>query len=560
MRKFNILLGVMIWGGMAAAQVQDFSPEAFENEVVHFKPLEGYHFELAADQSCESANVVSKEKNEISCQFLKTGTSNLVFNICDDKKTRCKTNALTLTVVNLPKGKKPEPLRPGLVEMKEQIHKQLLSGFVEGNYQELKAKAKEAGKPVFLMISTDWCSSCNQAKEYLIGTKAFEEFSKGLFKAYVDGDSQVSASFEKEVPFQEYPSFILLNSDFQEISRFRQDLTMASLKAWWERVSPYLNSSYSEVRKKVLARLAGDWLQRSKDFLTLQFEKEQKRDLEFVLESALAKRDGDFLQKISTDQVPEFLMSSWLDQRKEDLIAKGMSEEDYKLKVLNASRDSSSFPFYLMDICGSEKNKEICKTETEKLKSRAGEILDAKDQNAAEKLGRLAEEYYAQMKFYESQGDKKKTKNLAKDCAETFEKMISFSSLKTPRFASQGMLACAKEYDLSLVEKVYRKLVEKYPEDPTFLQRYSRFLMSERKNLDQAKVWAKRAMEASYDFNWFGSAWVYVEVLKKMGQKDQAKDVIKNAYARLKLDGDKDSRSQTILQRIRKLEADLRTN
>ena len=91
MRKFNILLGVMIWGGMAAAQVQDFSPEAFENEVVHFKPLEGYHFELAADQSCESANVVSKEKNEISCQFLKTGTSNLVFNICDDKKTRCKT-------------------------------------------------------------------------------------------------------------------------------------------------------------------------------------------------------------------------------------------------------------------------------------------------------------------------------------------------------------------------------------------------------------------------------------------------------------------------------------
>lgn len=546
------LLGFL---NFSQAQVQNFPSEVFQYEIVKFQPQKGYHFELAATQSCSGAEVIERSKGLIQCQMLEVGKSKVQLNICDDKKTFCKPHEFELTVTSAPKGFKSPPLKKGLVEMKEYIHQELLPGFENLMINEAMAKAKKENRPVLVLISTDWCPPCNQSKEYLLSTMEFQEFTKDWLKVYVDGDSSESLGYDEKLSFFEYPSFILVNSDFQEVSRFRQELSFEEFKNWWERAKPYLGNGYEKTKKKVVARKEEGWFQRAQDLLLFTSKKEQKKDLHFVIETAIAKNDSEFLRMTELEDVPDFLREDWLSTRHDDLVPTALSEVDFNLKALEHSGLTPSFVYHLKEVCRLKLPE--CESGQAQLPKRPKLILARTNRSRAENLAALADEYYAQVDFYKGLGRKKESMARARLCVDTFESLAKLSELKFPRYAMQGVLACAKEFDLGRVEKMYLSLIEKYPEDPTFIDRYARFLKNEKKDLKQAKVWVNKALDKSYDYNWFYAASLKVQISQALGEEQNAQDTIKQAFARLSLNANKDSRNQKVLSRFRQLEQSL---
>jgi hypothetical protein len=549
------LVGSLLGGGWSWAQLQDMPKEAFQYEVVDFKPLKGHHFELHATQSCTPAVMVSTEGEKISCQFNQLGPAKVVFSVCDDKKTFCRTNRLEIMVKSPPAGQKGTALQPGLVQMKEELHEELLPHFQSVSVEKAKELGREKGLPLFVMISTDWCPPCNQSKEYLISTPAFEDFSQSFTKIYVDGDSQASMEYDREIPFFEYPSFVLLNSHFQEVSRFVGELAYEEFVSWWSRTAPFLLEGYDSVKKRVLERKQDSWWRGALDFLSLRSDYMKERELHFVIEEAMAVNDKDVLDVMGWNDIPDFLKERWLSSKEDQLVPGLFSKEELLKKEIEFSGLTPQFVDHLKEICTLKLAD--CDSLKKELPQRPQRIMERPDRNRAENLAALADEYYAQMDFYRSFHQKEQSEQAAKKCVETFEEMIPLSHLKHPRYAMQGILVCARAYDVRRVGEVYKKMMKQYPEDPTFILRYSRYLKDDLKDLSQAKVWSEKAMAASYDFNWFYAASLNIQIDQALGLKKQALAVVKEAFSRLQLSENKDSRHQKVLSRFRELERSL---
>lgn len=555
MNKGDFVLALILLAfhfSFAEDLLQAFSPSAFQFEVVSLQAKEGHHFELAANQSCgEKAQILKKDQKQIQCQMVSLGESLAEFSICDDKKTFCKPVEVKFQIAEPPSGAKVSPLQKSLLEMKEMIHSELLPGFESFSLAEAQAKAKEKNAPVFVMISTDWCPPCNQSKEYVLSSPAFMKWSNGWLKIYVDGDSEKSKEYSEALSFSEYPTFILLNTEFEEVSRFREEITFDEFQSWWNRVSPYLETSYDKVKKKVLARRQDQLWQKILDFVFLRSDENKKRDFDFVLEVALAKSDQEFIEQTQFEEVPDFLKISWLSRRHDDLVPEKISEDEYNRRGLELAGLKPSYWSHLGELC---KTKDpLCDSEKEKWPLRSDQIKDRKGKSKTENLLALADEYYAQMYFFKDLNKPQEVKRQARLCVEVFERLSDMSPLKFPRYAMQGLLACGKEYDLNRVEKAYLNLVDQYPGDPTFALRYARFLKEERKNLKQAKVWAMKALDLSYDFNWFYAASLKIQIDEQLKDKSSAVKTLNEAFSRLKLTADAESRDQQVLSRLRQL-------
>jgi hypothetical protein len=211
-----LLLSTHVWAATPDL-LQTFPAEVLRYEVVEFRPQKAHHFSLEAPQNCGGGEMVAREARALKCQFTQPGKASATFNVCDDKKTFCKPVSLALNVLEraAPDSKR---LRANETLNRELKHT-LVPGFETGTPEALKKKAAQAGKPVFMMVSTDWCPPCNEAKEHLLSSQMFHELSAGWTKVYVDGDCLGAADWEKAVPYRYYPSFIFLNSSFQETGR-----------------------------------------------------------------------------------------------------------------------------------------------------------------------------------------------------------------------------------------------------------------------------------------------------------------------------------------------------
>lgn len=549
------ILILLFFGLDVKAQLIEPQKSAFQYEVVEFRPEKDHHFELEAEQSCSQGQVVDKKKELIRCQMLKEGVSKVTLNVCDDKKTFCKPYDVEVQVRQAPQGASKEVLSPNLLEMKEVIHEELLPGFQTVSLTDARQMAKKHDGPVLVMISTDWCPPCNQSKEYVLSTPEFRELSKNWLKLYVDGDSKDSVEYDEALSFSFYPTFILLNSQMEEVSRFYQEFSLKNFKEWADRSLRYSSSNYESVREKVLARKSGNWWQRILDFILFRSNEDLKRDLEFVVEVAIAKSDVEFIQMTTLDETPEFLKSGWLKASKDSLVPSQMSKEEYALKLLEYSRPGTLFAYELIEVCDLKLSQ--CQEEEKNLEDRLKWFEERKEYTEVENLMSIADEYHAQMIFYSQQKNKKERIESAKGCVNSFEELIPHSRLKVPRYAMQGILACAKEYDLSRAKKVYMDLIEKYPEDPTFILRYAKFFKNELKDLKQAKVWAIKALKTSYDFNWYYAASLKIQIDQELKDISAARETLSEAFSRLQLSEDRDSRYQKVLTRLRQIEDSL---
>lgn len=83
------------------------------------------------------------------------------------------------------------------------------------------AKAKGAGKLVFLDCFTQWCGPCKLMSRDVFTTQLVGDFmNAGYVSLKIDMESEYGAPLAKKLQISAYPTFIIFNGDAQEIGRF----------------------------------------------------------------------------------------------------------------------------------------------------------------------------------------------------------------------------------------------------------------------------------------------------------------------------------------------------
>lgn len=98
------------------------------------------------------------------------------------------------------------------------------------NYEEAKAAAKEAGKPVLLEFTgSDWCPPCQMMNREVLSTEAFTDFAGDTLvlikldfprqKEQEEWLSEQNQKLAESYSVQGFPTFILLNVEGEEAAR-----------------------------------------------------------------------------------------------------------------------------------------------------------------------------------------------------------------------------------------------------------------------------------------------------------------------------------------------------
>jgi hypothetical protein len=540
-----------------------YPSEVLRNEIVEFKPIVGHHFSAEAPQSCGNGRLHARTPRAIKCQFTQTGSTQAVLNICDDKQTFCRPTSFTLKVSDKA-GDTPVALTKNQ-SLNKELHRRMVPGFSEGGREEVIKQAATRGQPVFVMVSTDWCPPCNEAKEYLLSSPAFQRATQNWFKIYVDGDSLAAADWEKAVPYRYFPSFVLLNSKMEEVARYTGELRQEEFEAWAKEVSGQVADPIATLRTRVLARWDGSWRQKLRDLfqgMTAEDRLAQETRLaKWALDQDDRELENKFFGGVHGGSQFLALQSRILDyqigelERRES--AEGIdlkSEKTAKFEtLLKATWNLDHWASALAGLC--ELDVSACKAHFDQIGERVQFLRKRPGLTEAERASALGDEYYYLTEAYQTAGDKAAARNFALKCVEHFDALKQKSFLKISRAGQQGMTACLElAGDFAREERTLRELMKAYPSEPTFMNRMARMYRKQKK-YDQALRWIARAEGSAYGYNWFTLQALKTDVLLEMKRQEEARQVVARALAQVVLDGGSGDRNQSLVARLRDLQA-----
>jgi thiol-disulfide isomerase/thioredoxin len=560
------LFGLMANVAAATASLLQAYPTAvLRHEVVSFKAIKAHHFSPEAPQSCGDGSLVENTPTQVKCQFAAAGPVHATFNICDDKKTFCKTVGADLTV----REQSAAEARKLLVknqDLNRAVKHALVPGFAQGTPAAMRAAAAKAGKPVFLMISTDWCPPCNEAKEHLLASETFKKTSDGWFKIYVDGDALEADEWDRIVPYRYFPSFVYLDRDLKEVARYTGPLREQEFKAWAAKVGGWTGDPIAAVRARVLARFDKSLTQRLSDWMRLKSEESRRSDETRLLKWALDQDDQDLLERFGKTydvekRFPE-QAADWLRHRLDHLSEADRKNGQYidmNNRLLDLLRTEDGWAAVLDDFCSTD--AKACAPHLREVDARLEFLAKRPGLTQAERASWLGEEYTYLTDVYQMLGRKTEEQKLARDCVKSYDRLApaapSTGLLKVSRAAHQGQVTClelAGRY--SEAEAVLKPLIAAYPSEPTFLTRMARVLRREKK-LAPALVWIGKAEEVAYGYNWFSTELLKADILIELKRGGEAASVIDAALGRVNLDSTQDSRDQAVVARLRGLQAKL---
>ena len=533
--------------------------EVLRNEAVEFKPAQGHHFSAEAPQSCGSGEVSQKNPRGVKCLFSQAGITQAQLNVCDDAKTFCKTVQLSVNVIQ---GSNTQPVALAKNENANKgLKTKLINGWAEGPPKDISAKAALEKQPVFIMISTDWCPTCNEAKEYLLTTKSFTAATKDWFKVYVDGDSLSAKDWAKVVPFRFFPSFVLLNSKMEEVSRYTGPIRQGDFEAWANDQEKNLEDPISSLKIRVEERLAGNWLRKIRDLFSGVTGEKAKAQRTRLLKHALDSGDRDLVGKLLPageypelkEQILKFKLAEI--DRNESQWGANLSGEKIKLfvQLLDVTFKGDRWSEYLASLCGLD--KEVCKPFVDKVPERLIFLSRKTGLFEAEKESQLGEEYYYITQIYQTLDDQAALKDFSARCTERFEAMGKGSLLNISRAGSQGMIACLElGGDFSKGEKTIDSLIAAYPTEPTFLLRKAR-MMRKQKKPDAALEWLNKAETFAFGYNWYSLQLLKGELYLDLKKPDQTRQVVEATLAQVRLESTRDSRAQSLVERLRGLQS-----
>ncbi len=543
------------WASSGPAELlKAFPGEVLRNEIVAFKPKADHHFSLEAPQRCSGKAPIEATARTIKCQFTDPGSAEATLNVCDDKKTFCKPVAVSLLVAE--KAAR-EPIR--LVQnqlLNKDLKASMVPGFNFATPDEARREAARIGQPVLVMISTDWCPPCNEAKEYLLTSEAFQTTTKDWYRIYVDGDSLGASEWDKVVPFHYYPSFVLLNSKMEEVARFNGELRQKNFRDWAKDQIRWLDYPIKDLRVRVAARMQKTFRQRLSDWWNGVHNSSRRYDKIRMLAHALDQRDKEMADLLiyKQDFHPEEIRSQTLNYQIEKL--EGNTKPDaVKLRAAlfrnltdhNLNReDWAESVTRMCDVDEAE-----CRALTVNIPLRLDALKTRSDLTPAERASALGEEYYYLAQLFLRLKDKAKEKEFAESCVTAYEDLRRLSKMKLPRSAQQGIVPCLEQAGrFQEAEKALKSLVEMYPYEPTFMLRMAR-LFRKQKKLDLALQWVNKAEVVAYGYNWFSLVLLKSEILLDLKRKDEAKATLSAALTELRLDEDRESRNQLVVSRLR---------
>jgi hypothetical protein len=555
LKSFNLAASALIACFLTSAAAEDSFFKAYPsdisaNEVIDFQTKSAYHFELTAPQRCASLDPVAKNPRKISCQFPSIGKKDVSLSVCDNAKTFCKPVTFSVNVVGVSRPQK-RPLAPSdaLRVSQTEIKQKTLPGF-EHISPEAVLKAPEK-MPVFVMISTDWCPPCNEAKENLLSTTAFQDVTRAWRRVYVDGDSPDSKFWQAYAPFAFYPSFILLSADLKEIDRFGGPTRLREFQTWQNEVRPHINVPIQDVKEKFIARQGHSLKQWALDWLNdTNKEKEKQR----LIDWALLSGDRETLKLFTEADVPKVSRGKWYAAELAKLESPTDEERNRLMaKVVEANKNTESFTGDLSDLC--EASVEECKKFVPDLGGRYEWWNHQGFSSALEKETALALEAFLQSEIYSAVGDKAKAKDQASICVQAAEAEAKGSPLGLPRAANIYRSRCLEQVGrVKDAEKLYEDLIKTYGNEPTFQLRYAGFLKRQKRFKD-AKVWAERSLKKSYGYNWAAAVNLKADMEIQLKDFKAAQKTINEAISELDLSSSNPSdRDQIWAKRFRETE------
>ncbi len=523
--------------------IEKYPREVLRNEIVQFRPKSGHHFSMEAPQKCAGRSPVKTTARNLKCQFLNPGKATAVLNVCDDQKTFCKPITLNLNVAEVSSG---EPVR--LLENQNEnfeVKKKLVPGFKFLNPAELK---KEARSPVFLMISTDWCPPCNEAKEILFPTKEFQEATRDWLKVYVDGDSLAAVEWEKLVSYWYYPTFVLLNSNLEEIARYNGRMQAGEFSQWAREQKSFLNDPLSSVESRVLARLEGRWWRRALDWVTRVDREKARQDELRLLRFALDQKKDDLVARLlEKDTYPELQLEVKAHQLRL-LEESGDGQKEQKVSILKdileVTLNGSSWSAYLSQLCHLD--VEACRMYEKRIADRLEFLNQKKNLSEMERASLLADEHYYLTQVYGVLKREIEKRLSAKTCVQEVEKFEN-------RSLRQVQAACLVQADeFAKAEVLYKALIQEFPKEPTFRVSLAR-LYRKRKKFEQALKAANEAEDLAYGFNWYSLQLLKSDILMDLQRAEEALEVVRSALHEVRITGEED-RYQQVVSRFRSRE------
>ena len=535
-----------------ASLLKPYPRDVLKFEVVEFKPETNHHFSMEAPQKCGTANAGAKiNARSVKCQYSQAGEVTATLNVCDDKKTFCKPINVQVQVLNREAKESARLLKNQ--DLNRDLKKQLVPGFVEGTVAEIKARAAKENKPVFLMISTDWCPPCNEAKEYLLTTGAFADATDGWLKVYVDGDSLAAARLGEAVPYRYYPTFVLLNSKFEEIARFNDELRESAIRTWAATERQRMDYPIAKLRERVMARLGGGLGVRFGDWWRGVSEDDHRADEARLLAWALDQENEAIIEVLLENRsFPELQarISAYKISRP------GVEAKEKKrllTELLDFQFQRDDWSESLSQLCELDVN--ACRNHAQRRDERIRFLSERSGLTPAERASALGEEHYYLADVFSQLKDEAGQRREANACVKSYDSLRQRSQLKLSRGAQQGIVACMElAGDFVAAERTLSALIEAYPKEPTFKQRLARTLKKQKK-FEQALQWVLQAEDAAYGYNWFTLQAFKADLLLDLKRDKDALDAVNKALEEIALDENPESRNQLVLSRLRVLQA-----
>jgi thiol-disulfide isomerase/thioredoxin len=541
------------------ALLQSYPAQVLRNEVVTFRPGKDLHFSLEAPQNCGAGQLTDRGTRAVQCQFTQAGAANATLNVCDDKKTFCKPVQVSLQVRT--EAAANSPLLTRNQNLNHELKHSQLQGFLIGPPAEITKEAAKAGRPVFVMVSTDWCPPCNETKEFLLSTPEFKKATEKWTKVYIDGDNVMAQDWEKFVAYRYYPSFILYNSKFEEVARYTDALRVSDFVEWAKKTEGDVGAPIAELKTRVLARLDDSLAQRVKDIFSGRGGAVREQEQARLMKWALDKDDRDLIARLVDRGTYPSLAADITHYRlnvlQEAAEKNGGGDHAKEVELSQLLQDQmfkkDGWSAVLADFCHAD--AKACAANFTKVDERLKFLKEHPGWSEGERTAALAEEEMYLSDAYEAAGKKAEQRAIALKCVEHYERMRQLSSLKVSRSAQQGMVTCLDQAgEFARAEATLKPLVAAYPSEMTFLMRMARVLRMEKK-AKPALDWAEKAEKVAYGYNWFSVEQVKAEILLDLKRTAEAKKTLDEALGQLALETDKDSRNQEVVARLRAVQA-----
>lgn len=481
--------------------------------------------------------------------------------VCDDKKTFCAPQNMTVTCEDLKKlSTKPEFTSkgsitvsaaeingPGIASESKTVHSEKKELFIVNDPKMALELAKKTNKPLFIDFYGTWCPPCNILDETVFNSPIFARHAKNMVLLKLDVDDKLSWDLKSKFAVRGYPTVILATSNGEEITRFVGAIPERQIVKMMKYAVENKNMSLAQKIE----------LQKTKPTPKLALE---------IIESLVPTESYE----AALAYIPMASQSTQLTLAQKELmlllplIAESKANKENVNKVALPLMKSlfESYPvsdFYyqklglMTSLADSMKDDELKKWvhETNIKNIQAALAKKNLDLNLTTRIDLM----YFRTESYEKLGQAENEKKSHAEIAQEYSKLISEykQNPKTNRgYNLERVYSVYKSGAVKEARTEYEKLIDIYPREFTFHYNYASVL-KDLKEWDEALKYANNALTYSYGDNQLRAVYLVSEIEANKGLKKESVDRLTKAIQETELPKDETVRTHRYVKRLAEL-------